>query len=74
MSRAEELRRQADLLDRHDELAAVYEAALQAYRDDPTAETRQAYRDAAAALQEWRALDRAGRDGLMVAAESNGEG
>ena len=69
MSRADDLRRQADLLERHDEIAAAHEAALQAYRDNPSEETKAAYRAAVDALQEWRAADRADRDGLTVAGD-----
>lgn len=70
MSRADELRRQADLLERHDEIAAAHDAALEAYRADPSEENKAAYRDMAAALQEWRAADRADREGLTVIADT----
>lgn len=66
MSRADELRRRADLLERYDEIAAEYEAALEAYRTDPSEELKAAYREAAAALQEWRAVDRADRASAAV--------
>ena len=69
MSRADELRQQADLLERHDEIAARHERTLQAYRDNPNEETKAAYRAAVDELQEWRRIDREGRAGLSVTAE-----
>lgn len=70
MSRADELRRQADILEQHDEIVAAYEAALDAYRADQSDENKAAYQTAAAALQEWRAIDRADRAGTSVLADT----
>lgn len=70
MSRADELRRLADLLDEADRLAADMESAREAHRADPeNPELRQAYRNAVARLQEARAAERADRSGMTVTAE-----
>jgi hypothetical protein len=71
VSRADELRRQADLIERMDDLAADVERALEAHRADVSdPDAKAAYRDAVAALQEARAADRADRSGLGLVAES----
>lgn len=74
MSRADELRRQADLLERHDEIAAAYDAALEAFRADQSDENKAAYRDAAAALQDWRAADRGDREFAVLTNDESPEG
>jgi len=73
VSRADELRRQADLIEQMDDLADAMEQALDAHRadlDDPA--KKAAYRDAVLALQEARAVDRADRTAVTITADSVG--
>lgn len=65
-SRADELRRQADLIDQQDAVTAGMVQALDAYRADPTDENKATYRSAVDRLQEARAVDRANRAGISV--------
>lgn len=68
MSRADELRRQADLVQQMEVIAAQHDAALERYRADRSDENKAAYREATARLQEARAADRADRTGLGIVA------
>lgn len=73
-SRADELRRQADLIDQQEAVTADMEQALAAFRADPTDENKAAYRAAVDRLQGVRAVDRANRAGLSVVADQVQEG
>jgi len=67
--RAAELRRQADLVEHQGELAARLDAAADAYRANPTDETRAEYNAASNQLRANRAAERADRPGMAVIAE-----
>lgn len=77
MSRADDLRAQADAIEAEERLAAEYEAAVEAYRADPTEAAKQAYKDAAQALRDARRTARSDRTGVGVGGDaflSNGSG
>jgi hypothetical protein len=54
MSRADELRAQADAFEAHDVLVSAYEDALASYRADPSDDNRTAYKAAAQAVADDR--------------------
>lgn len=63
MSRADDLRALADAVEAEERLATEYEAALEAYRVDPSDDNRAAYKAAAQAVVDARQASRAEREG-----------
>lgn len=72
MTRAEDLRALADVVELHDDLVAAYEAALDGYRADPNDTTRAAFKAAKAALVDNRQTSRLmeGRTGMAVGGDA----
>jgi hypothetical protein len=71
-SRADDLRALADVVERHDDLVAEYEAELDAYRANPSEANRIAYQAAKAALVDNRQTSRSmeGRTGMTIGGDA----